>query len=240
MRYINNYLKKMILKCEEQDLKYCLYKLPSILLKHDKKPNAVFTQIKPNDKKLYIMKKEEIYDEKESEDKNEDNNKNDDKNNYEKNNERDNKDNVKCENYKIKRNYFSMMLDSIVLEEINLDKNSRIREFYNFYCEKFKLEKLPIYFDNKIYEFDKFKIVAAHLNCFGIKNNNNENDNNILYYEDKLCVFDINEKQERELDNEYKSMTYQVYFVGNKSSINLTLVKTLMRMGNSTSKLKKE
>ena len=186
------------------------------------------------------MKKEEIYDEKESEDKNEDNNKNDDKNNYEKNNELDNKDNEKYENYKIKRIYFSMMLDSIVLEEINLVKNSRIREFYNFYCELFKLEKLPIYFDNKIYEFDEFKIVAEQLICFGIKNNNNENDNNILYYEDKLCVFDIHEKQERELDNEYKNMTYQVYFIGNISSIKLKLVKMQMKMDNSTSKLKKE
>ena len=124
---INEHLEKMINKCDEQNLKYCLYKLPNISSKHNKEPNYEFIQINKDDEELYILKNFKIKDEEDIKDKNnEDTNVN---------------DNKKYNSYKKKRNYMNMMFDSISLEKINLNDNLYIREFYNFYTKRFKIKK---------------------------------------------------------------------------------------------------
>ena len=258
MTLINEHLEKMIKKCKEQNLKYCLYKLPSVLSNHNKEPNYEFTQIRQEDKELYIfesdiksIQKESEINNEESEDDEEENNEDNNHHNNGGNNEDNNDDkkehNIKNNNeenkevnsFKKKRNYMNMMFDSISLEKININDNLYIQEFYNFYSKKFKIENPLIYSDKSLYNFEKFQVVCKELHCFGIINDNKKDDNFIIiFYEDELCAFDIHENKKIEFDKSFENMDYKIYFLETEELIKSTLIKIQSKNKNLAITLK--
>ena len=246
MNNINKHLEKMIKKCNEEKLKYCVYTLPSILSKHNKEPNAIFTKIKPNDENLYIMKKKDIYNEEENEDENDEEEYEEDK---EDNSEADGEDNNKNDkeekergvSLKRKRSYMEMMFKTISLEKINPKKNSKIKKFYDYYCDLFNLGKTEIFVDKELYTFEKLKTTCEKIMCFGIVNNNANYRNYMLTnYFEQLRVFDINTKLIINFDNGLKDMLYEVYFFGVENVIKSTLILHRHKDQFLPDKIKKE
>ena len=134
-----------------------------------------------------------------------------------------------------------MMFKTISLEKINPKKNSKIKKFYDYYCDLFNLGKTEIFVDKELYTFEKLKTTCEKIMCFGIVNNNANYPNYMLTnYFEQLRVFDINTKLIINFDNGLKDMLYEVYFFGVENMIKYTLILHRHKDQFLPDKIKKE
>ena len=217
MKDINHKLDKMKEKCEEQKLKYCIYQLSTNF--SEEKKNIIYNTIEPDDKDLFISKKKNL-----NEIKNTD-------------------ENIKRKLLN-KRNFNEMTLSTINLKEVNLEKEINIKRFYDFYTNKLNLGRPKIYEEtNQLYCFDDLGNICKNLYSFAMTKNINGEYLNIFYYDDKLKTLTIQNAltEEREILKENQNQqNYRLYFLGEKDEIESSFIAIKTKDFNSFSKTKKE
>ena len=211
MNKVNEQLKKMINKCKEQNLKYCIYNLDSILSENRNVSHFSYNKIDKNDPDLYIIKKDD-YDNELSNDIYEDLKANDD-------------------SIFLKRKRNSDFL--LQFQKIDLLKKPYIKKFYDYFCKKFNIRNFDIYEDNQLHTFNELEGLSKSYHFFAIINQDEDdddiyNDNYIIIYIDSnLSIYDIQTNTKSKLNNNYKKLLYQIYYL--EDIINLEPQKSLVQ-----------
>ena len=118
-------------------------------------------------------------------------------------------------------------------QKIDLLKKPYIKKFYDYFCKKFNIRNFDIYEDNQLHTFNELEGLSKSYHFFAIINQDEDdddiyNDNYIIIYIDSnLSIYDIQTNTKRKLNNNYKKLLYQIYYL--EDIINLEPQKSLVQ-----------
>ena len=122
-------------------------------------------------------------------------------------------------NYKIRRNYLDMSLNSNNLVEIDLEQNQNLNKIYIIYSQIFELSGGKIYKDQRLHSFQDLEIYCKNIKCFGVINDDDDENDftnfNIIYYKNEMVIMNINNNEISNINNQHKKLLYNLYFIGN-------------------------
>ena len=204
MKKTNKNLKDMVDECEQQNLAYCIYNISGILSKDQSNVENEYNIIDQDNNNLYISK-------------------NINKNIKPKEDEQ-NKTLSEKFPYMVKKRKYSELIILGALKEIALNNNPNIKLCYDFYCSKFNLGKPKIVALNGAYDYTSLEFNCKSDKCFGVDFSNNGNDNNIIYYDQGLRIYNLTEKKNKDLSEDYKKKTFRLFLLGYDFQAKVTLL----------------